>query len=238
MNLLRRTASPFDAIICLNGTLPSAEVFQHFADRPLIAADGAAAVLHAMGIVPEFVVGDLDSVPSDVLEQLRSFSEIIHDPDQDSNDFEKALRFATSMVWRRLLVTGLHGGDLEHTLNNWSVLMRHGRDLSLVALDRDRYGIPLYGSITFEAEPGELLSLIPQPEARLTTRGLVWSLTNETLTLGTREGARNRAAEDRVHIDLHEGALFFFCEAAPPLAPELTEGAILATPQTDISKES
>jgi thiamine pyrophosphokinase len=238
MTTLQRTTAPFDAVICLNGTLPPAEVFQHVADRPLIAADGAAAVLHAMGIVPEFIVGDLDSLPPDVLEQLQSLSEIIHDPDQDSNDFEKALRFASSMLWRRLLVTGLHGGDLEHTLNNWSVLMRHGRDLSLVALDRGRYGIPLYHSVTFAAQPGELLSLIPQPEARLTTQGLVWPLTNETLTLGTREGARNRAAEDRVEIIIHDGALFFFCDATLPLAPELTDGAILATPQTDISKES
>ncbi len=238
MNVLRSTSTRFDAVICLNGTLPAADIFDHVADRPFIAADGAAAVLYAMGIVPEFIVGDLDSVPPELLEELRRNAEIIHDPDQDVNDFEKALRFAGSMVWRRVLVTGLHGGDLEHTLNNWSVMMRYGREMSLVALDRDRYGVPLYGSVAYESTPGELISLIPQPHARLTTSGLVWPLANEELMLGTREGARNRANAERVEITLHEGALFFFCDAALPLAPEFVEGAILATPTTDNSEET
>lgn len=219
MNTLRFTAS-FDALICLNGTIPESELFEQFAELPLIAADGAATALVANGIVPEFIVGDLDSIDADTLRQLEGLADVIVEPDQDMNDFEKTLRFAEGQLWKRLLIVGIHGGDLEHTLNNWSVMMRFGRTLSLTALDRQRYAIPLYASTAFPPTSDELLSLIPQPHAHLTTEGLQWPLSNEALSLGGREGARNRAAAELVQITVHDGSLLFFCDARLPFAPE------------------
>jgi len=216
--------TPFDAVICLNGDLPDTAVFEQLADRPLIAADGAANLLVAAGIGPEFVVGDLDSVTPQTLERLEGLAELVAEADQDTTDFEKSLRFAESQLWKNLLVIGMHGGDLEHTLNNWSVLMRHSRALQLTAFERDRYAIPVFESFTYEASPDELLSLIPQPLATLTTSGLVWNLENEALELGTREGARNRAAESTVHVNVHTGSLLFFCSARLPFAPGMGNG--------------
>ena len=221
MNQLVLTDTPFDAVICLNGNIPSIDVLATVIDRPLIAADGAAQELYKAGIVPEFVIGDFDSIDADVVRALQGTSEFIVEIDQETNDFEKALRFAQTMLWQRILVVGLHGGDLEHTLNNWSVLMRFGRSMSLVALDRERFAIPMYSSFAYASIPGELLSLIPQPRAQLTTSGLEWSLTNESLELGAREGARNRASAQMVEVLVHSGSLFFFCDANLPLAPEL-----------------
>jgi thiamine pyrophosphokinase len=209
----------FDAVICLQGDLPSMEVFEHLASKPLIAADGAANVLVDIGIGPEFIVGDLDSVTQQTIDHLRGTTELIHETDQDSTDFEKALRFANSQLWHHVLVIGMHGGDLEHTLNNWSVLLRHARELSLTAFDRGRYAIPINTSFRYAAREDELLSLIPQPLAHLTTSGLVWNLSNEPLMLGTREGARNRAAATDVDIEIHSGSLLFFCDARLPYAP-------------------
>ncbi|MBK7413350.1 MAG: hypothetical protein IPI29_12430 [Ignavibacteria bacterium] len=44
MNELKRTSTPFDAVICLNGSIPTVDVFELVMDRPLIAADGAAQI--------------------------------------------------------------------------------------------------------------------------------------------------------------------------------------------------
>lgn len=221
VNELKRTSTPFDAVICLNGSIPSIDVFEHVMDRPLIAADGAAESLFRVGIVPEFVVGDLDSIDPEVLTLLRESSEIVFEPDQETNDFEKALRFAQTMLWNRCLIVGIHGGDLEHSLNNWSVLTRFGRTMNLVALDRDRFGIPIYDSFAYSSTMDELLSIIPQPHACITTSGLLWPLTAEVLEHGTREGARNRSSAERVEIIIHQGSILFFCDATLPLAPEL-----------------
>ncbi|MFM8771494.1 MAG: thiamine diphosphokinase [Candidatus Kapaibacterium sp.] len=199
-----------DAVILLNGILPYRDVLEGLSSIPFIAADGAANALHDMGIIPDILAGDLDSVRDDVLTSVREHGMVIVDPDQDINDFEKALRVAASSLWTRVLVAGLHGGELEHTLNNWSVLMRHARTMELFALDGHRVGIPVFDAFTYTAEPNELVSIIPQPRARLTTTGLQWSLTDEVLELGSREGARNRAIAADVSVTVHEGSVLVF----------------------------
>jgi thiamine pyrophosphokinase len=227
MKQIAHSSSRIDAIICLKGQPPSIDVIQHFADVPLIAADGAANLLYDLEILPEYIVGDLDSVLPEVIEAMRETTEIIVEVDQDINDFEKALRFAQQMLWKRVLVTGIHGGDLEHTLNNWSVLMRYGLNMDIVAIDGQRIGIPLYASTSYQSEMDEIVSLIPQPEATLTTRGLAWPLTQESLTLGVREGARNRSTGERVELEFHSGAVFMFVDARLPLLPAAIQPAIL-----------
>jgi thiamine pyrophosphokinase len=227
MKQIAHSSSRIDAIICLKGQPPSIDVIQHFADVPLIAADGAANLLYDLEILPEYIVGDLDSVLPEVIEAMRETTEIIVEVDQDINDFEKALRFAQQMLWKRVLVTGIHGGDLEHTLNNWSVLMRYGLNMDIVAIDGQRIGIPLYASTSYQSEMDEIVSLIPQPEATLTTRGLAWPLTQESLTLGVREGARNRSTGERVELEIHSGAVFMFVDARLPLLPAAIQPAIL-----------
>ena len=211
----------FDAVVCLNGDIPSIEVFDAYASYPLIAADGAAVGLNAIGVGAEYIVGDLDSIPSDVLETFRGTSEIVVDIDQEVNDFEKALRFAASQLWSRVLVLGMHGGEMEHTLNNWSVLMRFARTMQVTSYEKGRVAIPVFDSFVFEPNEDELISLIPQPQARVTTSGLVWPLNNEDLTLGMREGARNRSSGGTVSVTIHEGSLLFFCDARLPRTPVL-----------------
>lgn len=203
----------FDAVILLNGVLPDRSVLELVSSVPFIAADGAANTLMDMGIIPDVLTGDLDSVRPEVIESVRQHGMVIADPDQDVNDFEKALRVAASSHWTTVLVVGIHGGELEHTLNNWSVLMRHGHSMRLFALDGLRIGTPVYEAFTYGAKVGETISIIPQPRVRLTTDGLHWPLTDEVLELGTREGARNRAILPDVSIMVHEGSALVFVDS-------------------------
>ncbi|MBI2794597.1 MAG: thiamine diphosphokinase [Ignavibacteria bacterium] len=216
---MKFTTGGIDAVVCLNGVIPDVEVFSAFASMPLIAADGAIVPISELGISAEFIVGDLDSVPQELLAEVKGISEIIHDPDQNSNDFEKALRFASAQLWNRLMVVGMHGGDLEHTLNNWSVLMRYAQSMEIIVHEMNRVAIPIFSSFTFSPNENEILSLVPQPHARISTRGLVWNLNDEELSLGTRTSARNRSHADVVEVTLHEGSLLFFCDARLPLTP-------------------
>lgn len=205
--------------MALNGTLPTPDTFQRVADLPLIAADGAANTLLGHDILPEYVVGDLDSISNDVLHSLHRVSEIVVNPSQEYTDFEKTLLFAEEQLWTHLLIVGFHGGDLEHTLNNWSVLLRHAQRLHLTVLDRERYLIPIFHNIHVGLSQHELVSLIPQPAARITTTGLEWELNNEELRLGEREGSRNQLTDTHMSITLHEGSFLLACDARMPFMP-------------------
>ncbi len=209
----------FDAAVCLDADLPDAGLFRSLGNIPLIAADGAANKLSQIGAEADYIVGDLDSFRPDDL-PAGAGSQIIRMADQESNDFEKALNFAASKNYGNILVLGIHGGDLEHTLNNWSVFSRYSKRLELCLLDKNRYAFSARRSFSLETRPGETISLIPQPKATATTKNLQWKLDRERLEMGRREGARNKALGAEIEIHIHEGELLVFFDSRAPFAPE------------------
>lgn len=206
----------FDCIISLNSENPPLGFFLNFIGTPIIAADGGAIKLFDLGVLPDFVVGDLDTFDKYSLNEFFSKSRIIRLPSQEINDFEKALIFAIESQFKNILITGFHCGYLEHTLNNWSVLHKYSDKLNLCVYDKGRYAIPVNFSFEFESMEAEIISLIPQPQAKLLTRNLKWDLAKEILALGVREGARNIAIGKRVRVDIIEGSILLIINARLP----------------------
>ncbi len=221
------------AIVCANGDIPPKSFFQSFETLPLIATDGAGLqLIHQYQILPSVVIGDFDS--SDP-EQYPVPT--IRDPSQEEPDFEKALRYALSQGHYSLLIVGIHGQDFDHTLNNWSVYIRYAQRHPLWIYDHHQIAIGITRSVTFPARPGERISLIPQPEALLTTQGLQWELRQEWLRLGEREGARNRAVAPQIAIYLHAGSYLLFLPAYLPAFPKISYIGNMETQQTgDVSR--
>lgn len=213
-----------DAILCLDGDLPEADFFPAFSRIPLIAADGAALQLRRLGLTPSVIVGDMDTLRASGRQQdFRDVPQVAIE-DQDTTDYEKCLDYCLAGGLTTVLVCGVHGGEMEHSLNNWSITIRYAERLSLCLYDRSRYGLPLSVSAELPALPGDTISLIPQPQVRLTTDGLHWPLRNEELALGRREGARNRATANVVRLHVHEGSLLVFCPASLPHMPVVQRG--------------
>lgn len=209
--------SKFDCIIALNSKLPNLSFFiNYFLDLPIIGADGGAVNLFDIGIICDYVVGDLDTFRKANIEQYFQSGQIIYNPNQDINDFEKAIIFAQSKSFKNILVIGFHGGELEHTLNNWSIIKKYQDKINLCIYENGRYAIPIYYSFALKCNKDEMISIIPQPYVKLKTSNLKWNLNNEVLELGVREGARNVATESYFSIEVYEGSLLLFIEARLP----------------------
>ncbi len=207
----------FDCILCLNSELPSLGFFiKYFTDTPTIGADGGAVRLFEKGLICDYVVGDLDTFFKSNIEKYFTKSKIIYEPDQEINDFEKSLIFAQHQGYQKILVLGFQGGELEHTLNNWSIIKKYSQSLTLCIFDKGRYGIPLNQSFSVSTQIGELISIIPQPRAKLRTNNLKWNLDNGILELGCREGARNVATNTSISVELIEGEILLFINARLP----------------------
>ena len=165
----------FDAAICLNSDLPSLEEFTKLGDLPILAADGAALLLKKIGVTPSLIIGDLDSLSSEARAHFDK-EKIISVPDQNTNDFEKTLKYAQSMNYNSVLILGIHGGELEHTLNNWSVFARYSKSMNLAIYDAGRYGISVDKNVHVKVKTGETISLIPQTKTLISTKNLKWEL--------------------------------------------------------------
>ncbi len=208
----------FSAVVCLNANLPDKFVFDMVASLPLLVADGAANNILALGLDPTKVIGDMDSFFMSNQQQIPQ-EKLLIIPDQETNDFEKILQYCIHNNYNDLLIFGFHGGELEHTLNNWSVLKKYCKRLNLCIFDNNRYGIPIYESVELFVNVGEIISLIPQPMVQLRTHNLEWELHGEILELGKREGARNVAVGEHLTLEVLEGELLLFINHRLPIAP-------------------
>ncbi len=212
-----------DILICLNGTVPERVFFERMMPIPIAAADGAAKKLRERGITPNYIVGDLDSIVDELAFWREQKGVTIHEVgDQNSTDYEKTIAFVRERGSKNILVCGVHGGDLDHTLNNWSITKRESasaQTTNLAVFDNGKTAFSVRDSIQFDTKADDMISLIPQPKVRLTTTGLEWNLNQEELELGRREGARNRATATKVTLEIHEGELFLFMKADLPYMP-------------------
>lgn len=207
-------------VIFANGKLPDPEAARALLQTGdyLIAADGGANHLLGMGILPEVVIGDLDSVDEDTLFQLTSAEVNIeqYSEDKDETDIELALHYAVEMRPSAILIVGALGGRLDQTLANLSILTDPTLPKIDIRLDdgvEEAFFCQAYadrgGQIEVRGRSGDAVSLIPWrgPVEKVTTEGLQWPLYCETLYPDRSRGISNKMFGDVASIRVQSGLL-------------------------------
>ena len=201
-------------VIFANGHLPELESARALlqADDYIIAADGGTNHLMKMGILPEIVIGDLDSVDENTLFELTSAEARIeqYSEDKDETDIELALRYAVELQPASILIVGALGGRLDQTLANLSILT--GPVLSGIDIRLDD-GVEEVFFCRKQAEvrgrSGDIVSLIPWHDSveGVTTEGLQWPLYSETLYPHKSRGVSNEMLKEVASIRVQSGLL-------------------------------
>lgn len=188
----------FRSILCLNGDLPDSSLLT--GNLPIIAADGAANKLIAMGIKPTMIVGDLDSVHPDIVREHATH----HLSEQDTSDYQKALAYMQEHALLPAIVTGINGGALDHILNNVNIFLQTKSIF---------FAPPTMGFCVHENEtkslslpPSTKISIIGFPDARISTQGLKWELENQHLTFPGHNSCFNRTTEVSTSIRVQQGS--------------------------------
>ncbi len=177
----------------------------------VISADGASNKLYQWKIIPDYIIGDLDSITSKALNYFKKKTIIKKIAEQEHNDFEKCIRFALSKKIQNIAVIGYGGKRSDHLLNNFSVMKKYYKRCRIKLIDKD-FEIFFAGKVTeFECKKGVTVSLMALPKAEgITTCGLQYPLKNEKLEFGVREGALNKAVDSKVRIGVKKGDLLVF----------------------------
>lgn len=193
----------YDCVVVANGSFPqTAGPLELLKSAPaIIACDGAVQNLHERGLEPTAIVGDLDSIPQ---EMLRLYADRIHTvEDQEINDLTKAVRFAHTTGYRKLLILGATGLREDHTLGNISLLMDYAPLFEQVEMLSD-YGhfIPVQQTTTLPSTPGQQISIFSMyPCGEITTEGLRWPITRRRLTAWW-QGSLNEALRNEFTLTL------------------------------------
>lgn len=202
----------YDVLILADGLFPEKEEIQKLiVESPfVICCDGAALKLIEFGRMPDFVIGDLDSLDAKIRPQL--VDRLIHVPDQDTNDLTKAVQLAVSKGFRNILIAGATGLREDHTLGNISLMHKYFDWVDSVEIISD-FGrfVPINRSSDFTSFAGQQISIFSlTPQCRISVSGLRYPIENRTLNTWWM-GTLNEATGTSFRIELHdEGQLIVY----------------------------
>jgi thiamine pyrophosphokinase len=181
----------------------------------VVAVDGGAAWLASVGITPDLLVGDLDSIEPALVDGLEAESVEVerHPAEKDSSDCELAIAAARSRGADDIAILGALAGDrLDHALANVMLLaapasvphgMRIVRGATTVRALRGG------GELAIDAPIGSLVTLLPigGDVEGVTTSGLRYPLQREALVMGSTRGLSNVVIAEPASVQLRQGML-------------------------------
>jgi len=202
------------AVVFANGELINPQAVHTLLqpDDMLVAADGGYLHMQTLGLKPNLLIGDLDSLPAAEVESLRAAGvELeIYPREKDATDLELALARVAARGVHEIRVVAALGGRLDQTLANLYLLEMDelkGIDVRLDDGHEEILIIRHKASVT--GTPGDTLSLLSMEGCSkgITTQGLKYPLKGETLCPSRSRGISNVMLESEAVIEVRSGAL-------------------------------
>ena len=187
-------------------------------DSVIISCDGGTDFLASHGIIPDMVVGDLDSITENGLEYIRANNIFVekYPVEKDATDTEIAIGKTGND--RTVLVCPV-SGRIDHVLSNFQIVLKQ-RSLgkNIVLTDGMTYCYPLTGEDRVEIDVSSYgenaaVSLVPWDfgcaVTGVTTEGLYYPLENASLSAGSSFSFSNHPASkaSKIGVSIRSGML-------------------------------
>ncbi len=182
----------------------------------IIGVDHGLAFLKACGIVPDYIVGDFDSLAPEILVWYKSHTKVPireYNPVKDATDTCIALEHAMEQGSREVVILGATGTRLDHVLCNIQILKRaHRAGIKAAIVDAHNYiTLPLDNPLTLRREEqfGKYVSFFPLEETveGLTLTGFAYPLHRHCLRNMEGLGVSNEIAADTAQVTWEGGTL-------------------------------
>jgi len=179
----------------------SSKVIELAKDKLVVAADAGADRLLKYNIMPDAVIGDLDSISDKTSTKLEEW--IVSNKNIQKTDLEKAVEHAFKKGATEIQIIGWSGGRIDHTLGALGLAFD-----SRISLIDEQFTIEAVNDLkTIEDKENTIFSLIAVPEARISVTGARWNLEHEKLSMGGRGIHNEIGPSGKVNIKCHSGKL-------------------------------
>lgn len=209
-----------NCLILTGGTLDlafSRAFLKHTPIHKVIAVDGGLEAAEKLGIIPDYIVGDFDTVEEAVLERFRAIPYIVweqHKPEKNETDTELARSRALALGCDRVYFLGATGGRLDHMLANLHTLyacMEHGMEAYLIDPQNKLYLLDEGKTFFRDGVWGKYISFLPYTEEvkGITLQGFKYPLQGKNIRQGVEAGlcVSNELAEETARITFQSGIL-------------------------------
>jgi len=191
----------------------------------IICCDGSARHFQYLGIKPDVIIGDMDSIDPALLASYstQGIKIIKYSAKKDYTDTELALDYALGLKPESIFIWGALGGRIDHTLANVFLLCK-GQENGIRTYLVDEYGeaFVLDKEATFVNETGKTISLLAlSPEVTgITLSGFLYPLKEGTLIMGESRGIGNIITDARASISVRQGKLLIIKYWQKDIFPE------------------
>jgi len=181
----------------------------------VVAADSGLRHASALGVRPEVIVGDFDSVTAEVLDGYRDIAQVRHPPEKNWLDLELALHHLQDRGLTHIVIVGGFGSRLDQSLAALLIAARQvqqgqrvqfhsGRRQAFVLAAGQQFALAVGAGQTFS-----LLSLLA--EARVSVADAKYPLAEAVLEFGVGLGVSNITAQ-KTTITVHHGLVAIIAE--------------------------
>ncbi|REH01963.1 thiamine diphosphokinase [Flavobacterium aquicola] len=188
------------ALIIANGASCHPELLGQLLEwSPLvIVLDSAMERVLELGIKVDVLLGDFDhGFDPEVYKTTQYPIEIVHTPDQNKTDLEKAFEYLIERKIPAVNVVWATGKRADHTITNLTNIVRYRNLIKIVILDDHSKIFLLPNKFEKWYTAGTPISLIPIGVVNgIHSENLVYPLENDTLTIGYRTGSSNEVSQD------------------------------------------
>jgi thiamine pyrophosphokinase len=199
-------------IILANGHPPLKPVFQYLKNAgysTLICADGGANTAMLYKLVPDYIIGDLDSISPKALNYFANKSRIIKIKRQNDTDVEKCLKFAIRKRFTEAILLGATGDRLDHSFCNLGIVLKFSNRIRITVIHQKSLLKTYSGNVTIKTVPGEVISVYGIKEKTIIlSHGLKYPLRNISLPFGERESTSNITISEEVKLKIKNGNVF------------------------------
>ena len=193
--------------VILNGQMPTddAIINQITNSDYIIAVDGSANKLFDLEIIPDVIIGDLDSLQNISNKNI----ELVKTPNQNKTDFRKTLEWCIEKNILNISIFGISGESEDHFLGNYYTLSDFGEKISWKAFTDFSVISPCMGNKKFESFKGQKVSLFcMKGSTTVNSENLEYPLQSYHLKPSD-DAVRNLSLEDHFTIESTTTILVF-----------------------------
>lgn len=200
------------ALLIANGYPPSKSVikkFQKLGYDFLVGVDGGNNYLKRLNITPDLIVGDLDSIDSQILHSFSKVTKVVKLKRQDDTDVEKALKYLIKHKFTDAILFGGTGNRLDHSIANLGFVLKYFEKIKISLIHHNSILTPYVSTVELNCQRNELISLYTfSPQTKISSVGLKYKLNKTSLMFGIKDSTSNVAVKNKVTLEINDGVAF------------------------------
>lgn len=197
------------ALIVSNGDLKDIDLTEYYYDADMvICADGGARHLYSENLMPDIIIGDLDSINHNTLKdfQKQGVKFIRHPIKKNKSDTELALDYAIENGANDIVFLGVTGCRLDHSMANILILYRlANQNINASIIDSHNEVFITKNMLKIDNKPGHFVSIIPLTDSKITLKGFEYDTHSMDFRFGTTLGISNEVKDKVASIKVESG---------------------------------